>query len=76
MQTLLFLSIDLDPDAEYTTFNLGIMSWRALPLEDDLDYPRYARWIDVSRVTSYWDENGRVLGLRAERLACFRSVRF
>jgi len=74
--TVVLLSVDMDLDAEYMTFNLGIMKWRVPPLDGDPDYPnfpRYARWIEVSRVTSHWDENGRVGGLRAEQLACFRE---
>ena len=74
--TVILLSVDLDPDAEYLAFNLGIMTCRVPPLGGDPDYPNppsYARWIQVSRVTSHWDENGRVKGLRAERLACFRE---
>jgi len=74
--TLIWLSVDMDPDAEYLTFNLGIMKWRSFPFNGDPDYPNfphYARWIEVSRITSYWDENGQVKGLRAERLACFRE---
>jgi len=50
------------------TFNLGIMKWRLFPLSGDPDYPnfpRYARWIEVNRITSYWDENGRVFPSRA-----------
>jgi len=73
---IVLLSVDMDPDAEYMTFNLGIMKWRLLPFHGDPDYPnfpRYARWIEVSRVTTYWDEDGQVKGLRAERLACFRE---
>jgi len=75
-KTFIRLSVDMDPDAEYLTFNLGIMKWRSFPLDDDPDYPnfpRYARWIEVSRITSYWDENGQVKGLRSEQLACFRE---
>ena len=74
--TTVLLSVDMDPDAEYMTFNLGIMKWRLFPLSGDPaypDFPHYARWIEVSRITSYWDENGRVEGLRAERLACFHE---
>ena len=74
--TIVVLSVDMDPDSEYMIFNLGIMKWRLPPLDGDPDYPnfpRYARWIEVSRITSYWDENGQVKGLRAERLACFRE---
>ena len=74
--TIVRLSVDPDPDAEFTTFNLGAMTWRVPSIDGDPDYPnppRYTRWIEVSRVTSYWDENGRVKGLRAERLACFRE---
>ena len=72
--TIILLSVDMDLHAEYTTFNVGIMSWQVPPPDGDPDYPnspRYTRWIDVSRVTSCWDENGRVKGLRAERLASF-----
>ena len=74
--TIVLLSVDMDPDAEYMTFNLGIMKWRLSPLDGDPDYPnfpRYAHWIEVCRVTSYWNEDGQVKGLRAERLACFRE---
>jgi len=74
--TTVLLSVDMDSDAEYMTFNLGIMKWRLFPLGGDPDYPNfphYARWIEVSRITSYWDENGLVEGLHAERLACFRE---
>jgi len=74
--TLVRLSVDMDHDAAYLTFNLGVMNWRLPPLDDDPDYPNfphYARWIEVSRITSYWDENGQVQGLRAERLACFHE---
>ena len=74
--TIVLLSVDMDLDAEYTTFNLGVMSWRVPPLDGDPDYPkppRYTRWIEVSRVTSYWDDSGQVKGLRSERLACFRE---
>ncbi len=42
--TIVQLSLDMDPDAEYMTF------------EHDPDYPnppRYARWIEIIRVTSY-----------------------
>jgi len=52
------------------------MSLRVKILGPDPDYPnppRYARWIEVCRVTTYWDDNGQVKGLRAERLACFRE---
>ena len=74
--TIVLFSVDMVPDAEYMSFNLGIMKWRLSPLGGDPDYPnfpRYARWIEVSRITSYWDENGQVRGLRSERLACFRE---
>ena len=74
--TLVRLSLDMDPEAEYLSFNLGIMSLRLKILGPDPDYPNppmYARWIEVCRVTTYWDENGQVKGLRAERLACFRD---
>lgn len=74
--TIVLLSVDMDRDTEYMSFNLGVMTRRVVPFNDDLDYPnppRYARWIEISRVASYWDENGLVMGLRAERLACFRE---
>ena len=74
--TIVLISVDMDPDAGYMSFNLGIMKWRVPPLDGDPDYPnfpRYARWIEVSRITSYWDENGQVKGFRSERLACFRE---
>jgi len=55
---------------------LGIMKRRMPPLDGDPAYPnfpRYARWVEASRITSFWDEDGQVKGLRAERLACFHE---
>jgi len=33
--TIVLLSVDMDPDSEYMTFNLGIMKWRLPPLDDE-----------------------------------------
>jgi hypothetical protein len=52
----------MDADAEYLTFNLGIVI--------ELDS---RGWIQVIRVSSDVDENEQVSGLRTEGLACFRE---
>ena len=69
------LCVDMDPDAEYLTFNLGIMTSprRQRDHPEFPNPPRFARWIQVIRVTSDVDENGEVTGLRAECLARFRE---
>ena len=61
------LSVDMDQDAPYLTFNLGVMSW--VSTRDDSSL--CARWIGVHRVTPHWDGNGQVGGLQAEQLTCF-----
>ena len=69
------LAIDLDPDAEYLTFNLASVT-RLVHVNPDTELnhpPQVTRWIEVNHVTPYWDENGNVKGLRADRLACFRE---
>ena len=74
-RTITMLSVDMDPDAEYVMFNLGIMTWA--PPEDQPDHsnlPLFDRWIEVYRVTPHWDENGQAEGLQAERLARFREA--
>ena len=72
--TFNLLAVDLDSDAEYLTFNLASMTRLVnVKRKTELDRPQDARWIEVNRVTPYWDENGNVMGLRADRLACFRE---
>jgi hypothetical protein len=71
-ETEILLSVEMDLEAEYLKFNLGIMT-RRMPLTDpdSTQSPRYFRWIQVWQVSSDVDEHGRVKGLRAGRLACF-----
>lgn len=64
------LSVDMDQDAPFMSFNLGIMS-SASTRDDNLSTPLRARCIEVHRVMPYWDDNGQVRGLQAERLTCF-----
>ena len=70
--TINLLAVDLDPDAEYLTFNLASVT-SLVNVKRGTNPPQEARWIEVNRVTPYWDENGNVKGLRADRLACFRE---
>ena len=58
------LCIDIDLYAEYLTFNLGIMTSPRRTSEHPKfpNPPRFARWIQVIRVTSDMDENGQVVG--------------
>ena len=68
------LAVDLDPDAEYLTFNLASMTvLDNMKRDTELNRPQHARWIEVNRVTPYWDEDGNIKGLQADRLACFRE---
>jgi hypothetical protein len=69
-QATTLLSVDIDQDTPYMTFNLGIMSTYC---DNGLSYrsPLRAHWIEVHRVTPHWDENGQVRSLQAERLICF-----
>jgi hypothetical protein len=70
--TEILLSVDMDLEAEYLKFNLGIITRRMPDIDSDSSRPpHYFRWIQVWRVTSDVDMNGEVEGLRAERLACF-----
>ena len=41
--------------------------------DTELNRPQDALWIEVNRVASFWDGNGNVKGLRAQRLTCFRE---
>ena len=71
-ETEILLSVDMDLEAEYLKFNLGIMTRRMPHTDPDPSQPpRYFRWIQVWRVDSDVDRNGNVKGLLAERLACF-----
>ena len=68
------LSVDMDPEAEYLTFNLGVITRRIPEGDPDPDSfypPRYFRWIEVWHVTSDIDKDGEVKGLKAERLSRF-----
>jgi hypothetical protein len=69
--TEILLSVDMDLEAEYLKFNLGIITRRMPDIDSDSSRPHYFRWIQVWRVTSDVDMNGEVQGLRAERLAYF-----
>ena len=71
--TFTLLAVDLDPDAEYLTFNLASVTCLVYRNPGYLNTSQPTRWIEVNRVTSYWDENGDIKGLRAEPLAFFRE---
>jgi hypothetical protein len=73
----LCMSIDIQSDAECLTFHLGLLASRRRDYRDPL-FPygppsRYAHWIQVWRVTSDLDKSGKVRGLTAEQLTCFRE---
>lgn len=68
------LAVDLDPDAEYLTFNLAFMTCLVnMKRDTELIRPQDVRWVELNRVTPYWDENGNVNGLRADRLPGLRE---
>jgi len=71
-ETEIRLSVDMDLDADYLKFNLGVITRRIPESDPDCSRPpRYFRWIQVWQVDSIVDKNGEVKALRAERLACF-----
>jgi hypothetical protein len=69
--TEILLSVDMDLEAEYLKFNIGIITRRMPDSNPNSSRACYFRWIQVWRVKSDVDKHGEVKGLRAERLACF-----
>jgi hypothetical protein len=69
-QSEIRISVDMDSDAEFLTFHIGILT-RPRPGGDDPQSK--ARWIQVWRVTAEVDSNDHVIGLAAELLSSFRE---
>ena len=68
--TEILLSVDY-VEAECLKFNLGVMTRRMPHTDPDPSQSRYFRWIQVWRVNPEVEKNGKVKGLRAERLTYF-----